>query len=413
MTVNTRERGQQPVTGPDVAAWLVSEARSLEGPTPLLDGLCQRLAAQGVPLARASIVLFTLHPLLHGRSFRWRPGQPAVAEVHPHGLQHLPAFARSPFKALREGTPIIHRRLDAPPAPDDFPMLAELRADGLTEYLALPVCFSDGSRHAVSWATSAPGGFTDAHLALLHQVHPLLQLVLEIIARKDMTGVLLDTYLGRDTGRRILQGQIRRGDGETTSAVICLSDLRNFTALSDALPREALLELLNAYFETMVGAFHAHGAEVLKFMGDAVLAIFRIDADSPVEERCAAAARTVHEAVAASLRDNAERRRKGLPGYEFGAALHVGDVMYGNIGASDRLDFTVIGPAVNLASRIGGLCAVLNEPVLLSEAFVSQFRGGTRDLGEHVLKGVGVPVRIYSLAAEASAASDSKTLTAA
>ena len=400
-----RLRGQQAGTGPDVAAWLASEARSLESPAPLLDGLCQRLRAQGVPLARASIVLFTLHPLLHGRSFRWRAGQRVSTDVHPHGLQHLPGFALSPFKALLDGAPGFHRRLDAPPAPDDFPLYAELRADGLTDYLALPVCFSDGARHAVSWATSEPGGFTDAHLALLHGLHPLLQLVLEVLARKDMTGVLLDTYLGRDTGRRILRGQIRRGDGETTSAVICLSDLRNFTALSDALPRDALLELLNAYFETMVGAFHAHGAEVLKFMGDAVLAIFRIDAGSPVEERCAAAARTIREAVAASARDNAERRRKGLPTYDFGAALHVGDVMYGNIGASDRLDFTVIGPAVNLASRIGGLCAALNERVLLSEAFASHFRGGTRERGEHMLKGVGLPVRIYTLEAEAAAGS--------
>jgi len=406
-----RLRGQQAGTGPDVATWLVSEARSLESPAPLLDGLCQRLRAEGVPLARASIVLFTLHPLLHGRSFRWRAGQRVSTDVHPHGLQHLPGFALSPFKALLDGSPGLHRRLDEPPAPDDFPLYAELRADGLTDYLALPVCFSDGARHAVSWATSEPGGFTDAHLALLHGLHPLLQLVLEILARKDMTGVLLDTYLGRDTGRRILRGQIRRGDGETTSAVICLSDLRNFTALSDALPRDALLELLNAYLETLVGAFHAHGAEVLKFMGDAVLAIFRIDAGSPVEERCAAAARTIREAVAASARDNAERRRKGLPTYDFGAALHVGDVMYGNIGASDRLDFTVIGPAVNLASRISGLCAALNERVLLSEDFASQFRGGTRALGEHVLKGVALPVRIYTL--EAEAAAGSKPLTAA
>ncbi|MBZ4417524.1 adenylate/guanylate cyclase domain-containing protein [Myxococcus sp. RHSTA-1-4] len=395
-------RGQQPPgTGPDVAGWLVSEARSVESPAPLLEALCQRLQAQGVPLARASISLFTLHPLLHGRSFRWRPGQGVSTEVHPHGLQHLPGFALSPFKALLDGSPGIHRRLEAPSAPGDFPMFDELRADGLTDYLALPVCFSDGARHAVSWATDAPGGFSDAQLALLHGLHPLLQLVLEVLARKDMTGVLLDTYLGRDTGRRILQGQIRRGDGETTSAVICLSDLRSFTALSDALPRDALLELLNAYFETMVGAFHAHGAEVLKFMGDAVLAIFRIDAGSPVEERCEAAARTVREAVAAATRDNVERRRQGLPTYEFGAALHVGDVMYGNIGATDRLDFTVIGPAVNLASRIGGLCAALNEPVLLSEAFVSHYQGDTKDLGEHVLKGVGMPVRIYTLASQA------------
>lgn len=406
------DRGQHAAPGPDVAGWLVSEARSVGTPGELLDGLCQRLAAAGVPLARASIVLFTLHPLIHGRSFRWRPGHGCATEVHPHGLQHLPAFARSPFKALREGTPLIHRRLEAPPDPDDYPMLAELRADGLTDYLAVPLCFSDGTRHAVSWATSVPGGFTEAHLALLHGLHPLLQLVLEVIARKDMTGVLLDTYLGRDTGRRILQGQIRRGDGETTSAVICLSDLRSFTALSDALPRDALLELLNAYFETMVGAFHAHGAEVLKFMGDAVLAIFRIEPGAPVEERCEAAARTVREAVAASVRDNTERRRKGLPTYEFGAALHVGDVMYGNIGASDRLDFTVIGPAVNLASRIGGLCAALNEPVLLSEAFVQHHPGGVKDLGEHILKGVGQPVRIYTLASVANAGG-TRALTAA
>ncbi|WP_141324571.1 adenylate/guanylate cyclase domain-containing protein [Myxococcus sp. AB025B] len=386
-----------------VVGWLAVEARRLPNPVPLLSGLCERLTACGVPVSRASIVLFTLHPLLHARSFRWRLGHGATAEVHPHGLQHLPAFSKSPFKALREGLPVIHRRLEQPLPDGDFPMFTELRAEGLTEYLALPVCFSDDSRHGVSWATSEPGGFTDAHRALLHELQPILELVLEVFARKDMTGVLLDTYLGRDAGRRVLQGQIRRGDGETTSAVICLSDLRSFTALSDALPRDALLELLNAYFETMVGAFHSHGAEVLKFMGDAVLAIFRIDDHALVEDRCAAAARTVHEAVRASEQDNASRRRRGLPTYEFGASLHVGDVMYGNIGASDRLDFTVIGPAVNLASRIAGLCAGLNEPVLLSESFVSHYRGDVKDLGHHPVKGVPHPVRIYTLDSESSA----------
>lgn len=405
VTVNARNpRSLRDTSAQDAVGWLVSDARLLPNPAPLLEGVCERLTARGVPIARASISLFTLHPLLHARSFRWRAGHPsATTEVHPHGLQHLPAFSQSPFKALREGVPVIHRRLEMPLAPDDYPMFQGLREEGLTEYLALPVCFSDGSRHAVSWSTSEPGGFTDAQRALLHELHPLLELVLEVIARKDMTGVLLDTYLGRDTGRRILQGQIRRGDGETTSAVICLSDLRSFTALSDALPRDALLELLNAYFETMVSAFHAHGAEVLKFMGDAVLAIFRIDEESPVEERCMAAARTIREAVAATARDNALRMNQGLTPYEFGASLHVGDVMYGNIGASDRLDFTVIGPAVNLASRIAGLCAGLNEPVLLSESFVSHYQGGVKDLGRHPLKGVPHPVAIYTLGSESSA----------
>jgi adenylate cyclase len=381
-----------------VVAWLSGAARHLGGPDVLLAGLCERLCALGVPLARASLSHFTLHPLLHARSHRWREGQGVTTEVHPHGAQLQPGYTLSPFRALREGgAPRIRRLLVAASRADDFPMLAELRAQGLTDYLALPVCFGDGSRHAISWATAAPGGFTPAELGVLEGLQPILQLVVELLAQRDMMSVLVDTYLGRDAGQRVLQGQIKRGDGETTSAVICLCDLRGFTTLSDQLPRDALLELLNAYLGTVVGAFHAHGAEVLKFMGDAVLAIFRIEEEARVTERCAEAVRTMHEAVAAAERDNAERRRQGLEPYAFGAALHVGDVMYGNIGAPDRLDFTVIGPAVNLASRIIGQCAALGETVLLSEAFATRYPGAVRDLGAHALKGVAQPVRLFAL----------------
>lgn len=379
-----------------VGAWLCGEARRLASPDALLEALCERLCAHGVPLSRASLVLFTLHPLLHGRSFRWRAGHGRSVELHPHGAQHLPGYSQSPFRALREGAPRIRRRLVAAPDPSDFPMLAELRAQGLTDYFALPVCFGDGSRHPISWATSAPGGFNPAELSVLEGLHPTLQLVVELLSQRDMTGVLLDTYLGRDAGQRVLQGQIKRGDGETTSAVICLSDLRNFTELSDRLPRDAVLELLNAYFGTVVGAFHANGAEVLKFMGDAVLAIFRVDGEASVEARCADAVRTICDAVAAATHDNVERLRQGLETYDFGAALHVGDVMYGNIGAPDRLDFTVIGPAVNLASRIAGQCALLGEPVLLSEAFAARYAGAVREMGTHALKGVTHPVRLFA-----------------
>ena len=382
-----------------VVGWLTGEARHLESPGLLLDGLCERLCARGMPLSRAALSLFILHPLLHGRSYRWRAGHKHFTEVHPHGAQHLPGYMLSPFRAIRDGAPRIRRKLVGAPAAD-FPMLEELRADGLTDYLALPVCFGDGTRHAISWSTAAPGGFTHAELSVLEGLHPILQLVVELLSNRDMTRVLLETYLGHDAGQRVLQGQIKRGDGETTSAVICLCDLRNFTELSDRLPRDALLELLNAYFATVVNAFHTHGAEVLKFMGDAVLAIFRIDEGARVEERCEAAVRTIREAVAAATRDNVERLRQGLETYDFGAALHVGDVMYGNIGAPDRLDFTVIGPAVNLASRIAGRCAALSEPVLLSEAFAEHYRAPVRDMGEHTLKGVARPVRLFSLEEE-------------
>lgn len=383
-----------------VVGWLSGDARLLEGPGLLLEGLCERLCARGLPLSRAALSLFILHPLLHSRSHRWRAGHPHTTDVHPHGAQHLPGYMLSPFRALREGgAPRIRRKLVGAPAAD-FPMLEELRADGLTDYFALPVCFGDGTRHAISWSTAAPGGFTHAELSVLEGLHPILQLVVELLSNRDKTRVLLETYLGHDAGQRVLQGQIKRGDGETTSAVICLCDLRNFTELSDRLHRDALLELLNAYFTTVVGAFHAHGAEVLKFMGDAVLAIFRIDEGARVEERCEAAVRTIREAVVAATHDNVERLRQGQETYDFGAALHVGDVMYGNIGASDRLDFTVIGPAVNLASRIAAQCAALSEPVLLSEAFAERYRAPVRDMGEHAFKGVARPVRLFSLAHE-------------
>ncbi len=382
-----------------VVGWLTAEARHLESPGLLLEGLCERLCARGLPLARASLSLFILHPLLYSRSFRWRTGQKHRTEMHPHGAQHLPGYALSPFRAIREGSPRIRRRLVAAPAAE-FPMLEELRADGLTDYFALPVCFGDGTRHAISWSTSASGGFTHAELSVLEGLHPVLQLVVELLSNRDMTSVLLETYLGHDAGRRVLQGQIKRGDGETTSAVICLCDLRGFTELSDRVPRDALIELLNSYLATMVGAFHAHGAEVLKFMGDAVLAIFRIEEGARVEERCEAAVRTILDAVVAARHENVERQRQGLETYDFGVALHVGDVMYGNIGAPDRLDFTVIGPAVNLASRIVGQCAVLDEAVLLSEDFVAHYRAAVRDLGEHALKGVARPVRLFSLPRE-------------
>ncbi|XXF79034.1 adenylate/guanylate cyclase domain-containing protein [Myxococcaceae bacterium GXIMD 01537] len=379
-----------------VVGWLTGPARHLGTPGLLLEGLCERLREQGVPLMRASLVLFTLHPLLHGRSYRWGFPYGGSTELHPHGLQHQPGYAQSPFRALREGAPKLRRRLVVAPDPSDFPMLADLRAQGLTDYFALPVCFGDGSRHALSWSTAAPGGFTGVELSVLEGLHPVFQIVVELLSQRDMVSVLLETYLGRDAGQRVLQGQIKRGDGETTSAVICLCDLRGFTALSDRLPREELLELLNAYLATVVGAFHAHGAQVLKFIGDAVLAIFRVEDAEQLEARCSEAVRTLREAVDAAARDNDERRRQGLETYAFSSALHVGDVMYGNIGAPDRLDFTVIGPAVNLASRIAGVSAALDEPMLLSEDFAASYRGLLQDMGTHPLKGVALPARLFA-----------------
>ena len=296
------------------------------------------------------------------------------------------AFRGSPVSLVyRAGKPLRFRLDQA--ATGEFPQLDDLRAAGATDYLAVPFVFSNGEIHVGTWATRAPGGFTEEQLAALHKITEPLARVAEIRALRRTATNLLDTYVGREAGERILAGRIRRGFTESIRAVIWLSDMRGFTALADRIEPAALIGLLNRYFDCQVPAILGHRGEVLKFMGDGLLAIFPLgDGDDPAEVCGAALDEWPSLSPAARPR--------------FGLALHIGELLYGNIGAAGRLDFTCIGPAVNLAARLESLASRLGRTTLLSADFARHCGAGTVPLGEFALAGFRAKAPVFGLAAE-------------
>jgi len=375
----------------EVADWLIDGARSAPQPVQVLAQLSERLVACGIPLWRVAVFVRTLHPQVMGRRFIWRPGTGVEVSEAPFELLESADFLENPIAHVYATGQALRRKLADPDCAVDFPVLSELRAEGITDYLALPLVFTDGAIHAVTCTTRQAGGFTDAQIAGIEAIITPLARVAEIRALRRMASTLLDTYVGHDAGERILAGHIRRGDIEEIHAAIWLSDMRGFTALADSLPPSVLIDLLNRYFDCQVPVILEHGAEVLKFMGDGLLAIFTIAGDeTEVCERALAAARRA-QANVATLSDAA------MPGLRFGLALHVGEVLYGNIGSGNRLDFTCIGPAVNCAARIEKLTSQLGRAILASGEFARHCAGGFTPLGEFRLAGFSAPQLVFGL----------------
>ena len=377
--------------------FLVGDARRCRTPGALLDGYAEALREDGVALERIFLLTPTLHPEVAGLSFVWRRGR-ADVEVVERSWAAMPGapYADSPLRRINEGTHVVIRRaLHNPATPRDFPVVRELADDGFTDYLvaAIPADAHVARPTAVSWSTRAPGGFSGADVDQCLASLALLAPLLDAHIARHISARLLGVYVGADAGARVLAGAFRRGDGGSVNAAICFTDLRDFTGLSDRLPRDELLDLLNAYFDCVVGAVVAHGGEVLKFIGDAVLAVFRAD-DVDAAAACRNALAAGRDAFARASTANADRA--GRVPIDFGMSMHVGEVSYGNIGGASRLDFTVIGPAVNLASRIQGLCRPLARPLLVSEAFAHAAGAECEDLGPRALKGVSTEVRIFS-----------------
>ena len=289
----------------------------------------------------------------------------------------------------------IRRKIEDPECPNDYGIVEELRAEGVTDYLIQPLPFTNGEVHAVSWTTTQPGGFSDDHLAALEAIRRPFARVAEVYALRRVAATLLGTYVGRGAGERILQGRIRRGDIERIEAVILLSDLRDFTGLSDRLPGEAVIGLLNGYFDCLVPAIAAHGGEVLKFVGDGLLAIFPVAADPRAACRSALAAAA--DARAALTEINAERVARGEVALRYGLALHLGEVLYGNIGSAGRLDFTTVGPAINLTARLETLTRDLGRDLVTSSAFARHCSGSLTSLGSFHLRGFREPQEVFAL----------------
>lgn len=382
--------------------WLVRETTGLPFVETLYAQFCERLRAEGLPLDRATLHLRTLHPQFWGARMLWRPGM-AEAEVAtvPPSMVEDPRFLNSPIKALYDGADGIRQRLDLPDSAHGrgYGIYDELRAEGITDYVALPMQFTDGKRHAATWATRQPGGFTTEDLVEINDLLPVFAMAVEIRANRRITKNLLNTYVGRHAGERILSGDIRRGSGATVRAAIWNCDLRGFTRISEQWPRDDVIFWLNEYFDVMADPVERHGGEVLKFVGDGMLAIFRLES----AEACSRALLAAVEARRGMRELNRRRVERGSFELGFGVALHVGDVMYGNIGTATRLDFTVIGPAVNVAARLQTLAKELRRQVVLSAPFAMMCGCGAeflRSLGRYPLRGLEEPLEVFGLAEE-------------
>jgi len=330
-----------------------------------------------------------LHPEMLAAMYTWQRGDRLVKRSDtPHGIQSTGMYQGSPFRALNEGETCIRRRLTGPEANLDSTEMEEFRELGATDYLAMALQRSDGGINRCSFATDQKGGFTDAQIARLDYLRPYVSIMAEVHGRARMTRTLLDLYLGTNAGPRIYGGQVKRGEGTVIHSVLFISDLRGFTKLSEELELTQITAVLNDYFEAIIGPVQAHGGEVLKMIGDGVLASFPIDKESETGDVCERAQDAAELAIANLRILNRRRGRENEPPLNCGIGLHVGDALYGNVGAHDRLDFTVIGPAVNLCARLESLAGRLGEQIICSADFASHSPTALKSVGFHELKNV-------------------------
>jgi adenylate cyclase len=405
------------LNGPDVAdlsGWTTQEG--LRGATArdLFDGYCRRLVASGMALLRGYVSTRTLHPQWRGYGYTWRRDLNAIYEQQFARGPDSQEWRNSPFywvitrAQAGETSSWLRRRLELGPEQRDFPALRDFYAAGGTDYLCVGFSFGEGDdpSHGTgvvySFTTDRPGGFFDEEIELLRTTLPGLSLAVKAHAGHDIASGLLGTYLGHDAGRRVHSGAVERGTVDSLHAVLWYADIRAFTRTSDVFPGHVIVDMLNDVFEIMTAALRSRGGQVLKFIGDAMLATLAFDA-ADEEATCKRALDAAVEAMQALQARNEARAVLGLPTVEVDIALHVGDVLYGNVGAADRLDFTVIGPAVNEVVRIEKLCGVLERPILVSAPFAAcagDCGGRLRSLGSFALRGVSEAKEIFGMTVE-------------
>ncbi|MBL4725150.1 MAG: DUF427 domain-containing protein [Rhizobiaceae bacterium] len=390
-----QEMKEQPATDQNartnpLVSWLVRDAWKADSTVKQVETLATALMGAGFPMWSMRLFVRTLNPQLFARFYSWRRDADEVEESEAtHAGAQSEQYLNSPFALIIKGEGGVRRRLEGPDPRLDFPILEDLIKEGATDYVAVPLSFSDGQINVLTLISDAPGGFTTDQLGNLYEILPNLGRLLEVHAQRLSSLTLLKTYLGRNAGERVNGGLVKRGEGEELHAVILFSDLRQSTSMADMMSREEYLATLNLYFDCVAGAIIDNGGEVLKFIGDAVLAIFPIEnASDSHPEACTRALLAVRAADEQISEVNLSRSTEGQPQLKFGTALHRGTFTYGNIGTERRLDFTVIGPAVNEAARIEDLCKKLDEQVLMSSAFANGAPDGLVSLGEHPLRGV-------------------------
>ncbi|HVP08545.1 MAG TPA: adenylate/guanylate cyclase domain-containing protein [Burkholderiales bacterium] len=380
-----------------VGAWIMIEGRHIGDPRELLEALAARLDAAGATIDRLGFTVRTIHPQIAAWGCYWSRRGGSGMFVGRHGTQNSDAYIGSPVQFVYENRLPYRRRLEALDEQRDPALLHELRAEGLTDYYGLPLWLGSGEVNFMTAATARPGGFSDDDLDRLGALANLIAPLVEAIHARRMTLGLLDAFVGPRIGRRILDGQVKRGDGDRIEAAFWYSDLRGFTALSESLPAGELLQLLNEYFEACAAAASARGGEILQFIGDAVLIIFEIRRLEDETRVCEDALDAAVDAFSAIAVTNHRRRHAGLREIAFGLGLHLGTVTHANVGAPDRLAFNVVGPAVNKTARLQAMTKLAGEPLLLSKEFAARVRRPLRSIGHFDLKGIDGPQEMFTL----------------
>ena len=384
-----------------VADWLMTQALGQTEFEEIIEGCWERLSAAGIPLWRAHVTFRTLHPLYDAMAKTWVRGTGLELASYEHledgGVPEQ--FQASPlWHMIQSNIPFLRRRLTGEEAVLDFPMLTELRDKGATDYLAFLIHFGGGPTDGIagSWATDRPSGFSDQDIRSLLRIQQRLGVVCKLRIKEEIARNVVTAYLGRDAGLRVLDGQIRRGDGERIHSVIWYSDLRGSTQMAETKTPEEHIQALNDYFEATGGAVLSQDGQILDFIGDAVLAIFPIRDGLPVDEACRKALAASREAQQRLADVNDRRRGAGATSLSMGIALHVGEVVFGNIGLPERVSFTVIGSSVNEVVRLEALTKDLGRPVLASQAFAGHTQIEWKSLGRHPLRGVDEPFEVLA-----------------
>ncbi|HEX3939133.1 MAG TPA: adenylate/guanylate cyclase domain-containing protein [Xanthobacteraceae bacterium] len=389
------------VLGDNIVEWLAEEALLETEPAALYGDLCQRLRGVGMPILRGRVGYRVLHPLYDVSAMSWSPENGVAVDLFRPDQSNTDEFLRGPINhALSHGLPVLRRRLTGETALVDFPLLEEFRALGGSDYILFTVRFGRTGQSGIvcSWLADRAAGFTDSEIAQLQRISRELGIALKAKIEHSVTQNIADAYLGRRAGEAVLSGSIRRGDGEKITAALWYSDLRRSTELADRLTAEDFLALLGRYFEMTAAAVLDRGGEVVSLIGDAVLGLFRVE--STPQEACGRALAAAQEA----------RRRLGASppaadgrAIDFGIALHLGEVIYGNVGVPERLQFTLVGPAVNVAVRVQDLTKQLGSPLLATGPFAAMVPDVStacwRPLGEHILRGFETPMPILTMPA--------------
>lgn len=383
-----------------VADWLFGDGRRVNDPLELIEALAQQLDRAGARVDRLAFMCRTLHPQFMGWNVRWTRARGATRASVEHAVRATDAFIGSPVQWVQEHGRPLRLRVAAQAQDGEHSLVPDLRAEGMTDYAALPMPFGRELTNVLTAATRDAAGFDDGDLERLARLARLLSPFVEIIAlRRTMLG-LLDTYVGPRIGERIFHGQVKRGDGDRITAAFWYSDLRGFTELSETLPTAELLQLLNDYFALCAAAAAARGGEILQFIGDAILIVFEIGRPGKRAQVCESALDAAIDAFDSVAVSNHRRRRAGQAEIRFGLGLHVGTVTHANVGAPDRLAFNVVGPAVNRTARIQAMTKELGAPLLLSSEFAAQVRRPLRSVGRHDLRGVAQAQELFAPAGD-------------